>query len=82
MDGPILADDVVVSRANGTRDVYVIGTVVSGTAGYLRLHGASAIDGLDSAIKQGYTRCLAEHRVWLFDGSAAGYVHATNPGLA
>jgi hypothetical protein len=82
MDGPILADDVVVSRVNGTLDVYVIGTVVSGTAGYLRLHDVSAIDGLDKAIKQGYTRRSGEHRVWLFDGSAAGYVHATDPGVA
>jgi hypothetical protein len=82
MDGQIRPGDVVVSRVNGTRDSYVIGTVVSGMAGQLMLRDALTTNGRKLAIGRAYTERQGDHRVWLFDGSAAAYVKAPDPGEA
>ena len=68
--------DVVVSRVNGTRDVYVIGTVESGTPGQLMLRDPLATTGRASAIGRAHIVRQDDRRVWLFDGSAAAYVSA------
>ena len=76
MDGQIRPGDVVVSRVNGTRDVYVIGTVESGTPGQLMLRDLLATSGRESAIGRAHNVRQDDRRVWLFDGSAAAYVSA------
>jgi hypothetical protein len=82
MDGQIRPGDVVVSRVNGTRDLYVIGIVVSGTAGQLMLRDAVTTHGREPAIGRAYTERQDDHRVWLFDGSATAYVKTLDPETA
>jgi hypothetical protein len=79
MDGSIRHGDVVVCRVNGTSDLYVIGTVATGTVGELSLSGVTTIEGLAEAIERGYRNRIPEERVWLFDGSASGYVKTSAP---
>lgn len=78
MDGAIQAGDVVVSRVNGTFDLYIVATVVS-AADDLILRGIRTAKGRDDAIKRGYDQRTDERRVWLFDGSAAAYVKTQMP---
>jgi hypothetical protein len=73
MDGSVVSGDVIVCRVNGTADVYVIGTVVSGTVGELSLPRMSTMVGRDLALRRGYDE-VRERHVLLFDGDAAGYV--------
>ena len=79
MSGSIRAGDVVVSRVNGTRDLYVIGTVVAGTIGELSLSGITTIVGMALAIEYGYRGRTPDERVWLLDGAAPGYVNTRAP---
>jgi hypothetical protein len=79
MDGSVRAGDVVVCRVNGTSDLYVIGTVVTGTVGELSLSGVTTIVGLVQAIERGYRDRTPEERVWLFDGAASGHVKTSAP---
>lgn len=74
MDGSVIGGDVIVCRVNGTADVYVVGTVVSGKVGELSLGRMSTMVGRDLALRRGYDEQAPERRVWLFDGAAAGYV--------
>ena len=78
MDGSVIAGDVIVCRVNGTADVYVIGTVVSGTVGELSLRRMSTMVGRDLALRRGYDERVRERQVWLFDGAAAGYVKTSS----
>lgn len=75
MNEKIQPGDVVVSHVNGTRDFYIIATVVS-TVGDLTLHSISTMTGQHAAILGGYERQKGDQAVWLFDGSAAAYVKA------
>lgn len=75
MDGTIQPGDVVVSHVNGTRDFYIIATVLS-TVADLTLHSISTMMGQDAAILGGYERQKGDQAVWLFGGSAAAYVKA------
>lgn len=79
MDASIRAGDVVVCRVNGTSDLYVIGTVATGTVGEFSLSGVTTIVGLARAIERGYRDRTPEERVWLFDGAASGYVRTNAP---
>jgi len=79
MDGPIRDGDVVVCRVNGTKDLYVIGTVAAGTVGELSLSGVTTRVGLVQAIERGYRDRTPEERVWLLDGAAPGYVNTSAP---
>jgi hypothetical protein len=79
MDGSIRHGDVVVCRVNGTSELYVIGTVATGTVGELSLSGVTTIVGLAEAIERGYRNRTPDERVWLFDGSASGYVKTSAP---
>jgi len=79
MDGSIRAGDVVVCRVNGTKDLYVIGTVAMGTVGELSLSGITTIVGLARAIERGYRDRTPNERVWLLDGAASGYVKTSAP---
>lgn len=74
-DGTIQSGDVVVSHVNGTRDFYIVATVLS-TVGDLTLHSVSTMTGEDAAILSGYERVEAGQAVWLFGGAAAAYVKA------
>jgi hypothetical protein len=73
-DGTIRAGDVIVCRVNGTSNVYVVATVVSGRVGNLSLRGVSTVVGQDSALDRGYAERLDDRHVWLFDGAAAAFV--------
>jgi len=75
MDGTIQTGDAVVSRVNGTRDLYIIASVGSARAD-LTLHSVATMRGEDAAILGGYERAKAGQAVWLFGGSAAAYVKA------
>ena len=79
MDGTIREGDVIVCRMNGTFDVYVLGTVVSGTVGELSVRGLSTAIGQDAALGRAYHDRSPDRRVWLFDGAAAGYVKTLAP---
>ena len=79
MDGSIRPGDVVVCRVNGTSDLYVIGTIATGTVGELSLSAVTTTEGLAEAIERGYRNRTPEERVWLFDGSASGYVKTSAP---
>ena len=79
MVASIRPGDVVVCRVNGTSDLYVIGTVAAGTVGELSLTAVTTIVGLAEAIERGYRNRMPEERVWLFDGSATGYVKTSAP---
>jgi hypothetical protein len=68
----------VVSRVNGTLDLYLIATVVSAVED-LSLHGVRTTSGQDAAIRCGYDQRTNDQRVWLFAGSAAAYVKAREP---
>ena len=70
---------MVVCRVNGTSELYVIGTVATGTVGELSLSEVTTIVGLVQAIERGYRHRTPEERVWLFDGAAAGYVKTSAP---
>jgi hypothetical protein len=75
----IRAGDVVVCRVNGTSDLYVIGTVTTGTVGDFSLSGVTTVVGRAQAIEGGYRNRTPEERVWLFDGAASGYVNTSAP---
>ena len=77
MDGPVVVGDVIVCRVNGTADVYVVGTVVSGRVGELSLRRLSTMVGRDAALGRGYDEQNDGRQVWLFDGAAAGYVRTS-----
>ena len=79
MDLSIRAGDVVVCRVNGTKDLYVIGTVATGTVGELSLSGMTTIVGLVPAVEHAYRDRTPEERVWLLDGAASGYVNTSAP---
>ena len=79
MDESISVGDVIVCRVNGTSDLYVIGTVVGGTVGGLSLSAVSTMVGLARAIAQGHQDRTPDERVWLFDGTASGYIETTAP---
>jgi len=79
LDGTIRGGDVIVCRVNGTSDVYVVGTVVSGKVGELSLRGVSTTVGQDAALGRAYRGRVLEERVWLFDGAASGYVKTSVP---
>ena len=82
MDNTIRAGDLVVCRVNGTCDVYVIGTVVSGKVGALSLRGFSTMVGQRTALGHAYEQRIPDGRVWLFDGAAAAYVEAALPPVS
>jgi hypothetical protein len=82
MDRTVRAGDLVVCRVNGTFDVYVIGTVVSGKVGALSLRGLSTMVGQRPALWHAYEQRLLDGRVWLFDGAAAAYVEAAPPPVS
>jgi hypothetical protein len=79
LDGKIRGGDLIVCRVNGTSDVYVVGSVVSGKAGELSLSGLSTTVGRDVALGRAYHDRLLEQQVWLFDGAAAAYVKTSAP---
>ena len=79
MNGSVRVGDVVVCRVNGTSDLYVIGTVATGTVGELSLSGVATIVGLAPAIQRAYRNRTPEERVWLLDGAASGYVNTSAP---
>ena len=79
MDESIRAGDVVVCRVNGTKDLYVIGTVATGTVGELSLAGVTTMVGLARAIERGYRDRTPDERVWLLDGAVSGYVNTSAP---
>ena len=79
MNGAICAGDVVVCRVNGTKDLYVIGTVAAGTVGELSLSGVTTILGLVRAIERGYRDRTPDERVWLLDEAGSGYVNTSAP---
>jgi hypothetical protein len=74
MDGTIRGGDVIVCHVNGTADLYVIGTVVSGYVGELSLRGVSTTVGQRAALDRAYDDRSHDQRVWLFDGAASAYV--------
>jgi hypothetical protein len=75
MDGTIQSGDVIVSHVNGTRDFYIVATVLS-AIGDLTLHSVSMMTGEDAAVLGGYERLDEGRAVWLFGGAAAAYVKA------
>lgn len=77
-DGPIQTGDVVVSRVNGTLDLYIIGTVASAERD-MSLHSVLTAKGQAAAIREGYDKRTEGAHVWLFAGSAAAYVKARAP---
>jgi hypothetical protein len=79
MDRTIRTDDVVVCRVNGTQEFYVVGTVLSGKVGELRLRGVSTMGGRQVALRHAYDGRMPDCRVWLFDGAAAAYVETNAP---
>ena len=79
MDLAIRAGDVVVCRVNGTKDLYVIGTVATGTVGELSLSGVTTIVGLAQATERAYRNRTPEERVWLLDGAGSGFVNTSAP---
>ena len=79
MDGRIHAGDVVVTRVNGTVDLFLIATVVSADED-LDLQILSTSNGREAAIRTGYARRSDDRQnVWLFAGSAAAYVKTAAP---
>ena len=78
MDGEIQAGDVVVSRVNGTVDLYVIATVQSAVDD-LTLHSVSTMKGQEAAIICAHEQRPSDQDVWFFGGSAAAYVKARLP---
>jgi len=68
--------DVVVSRVNGTRDVYVIGTVEFRNARQLVLRDPLATSGRASAIGRAHIVRQDDRRVWLSTARRAAYVSA------
>jgi hypothetical protein len=79
VDGRIHPGDAVVSRVNGTSDLYVVGTVAGGGIGDLSLAAVTMVVGLVPAIDRGYRNRTPEERVWLFDGAAPGFVKTVAP---
>jgi hypothetical protein len=79
MHGEIRGGDVIVCRVNGTSDVYVVGTVVSGEVGDLSLRSMSTTIGRHVALDRAYRDRLDPQQVWLFDGAASGYVKTSAP---
>ena len=78
MDGLIHSGDIVVSRINGTFDLYIVATVVSAVDDLI-LRGIQPAKGRDHALKRGYDQRSDDGRVWLFDGSAAAYIKTDMP---
>ena len=78
-DRTIRAGDVIVCRVNGTFEVYVIATVVSGSVGALSLTAISTRVGRESALLQAHEERRNDHHVWLFDGAASAYVKTVPP---
>lgn len=79
MDGSIGVGDAIVCRVNGTSDLYVIGTVAGGSVGEFLLAAVTTMVGMARAVEHGYRDRTPDQRVWLFDGTAAGYVKTTAP---
>jgi len=79
MDGPVRTGDIVVCRVNGTHEFYLIGTVVSGVVGDLKLRSISTAEGRTTALRRAYEERREPRNVWLFDGAAAAYVKASMP---
>ena len=69
-------------RVNGTFDVYVIGTVVSGKVGALSLRDSSTMVGRQRSLVHAYEQRTLDGRVWLFDGAAAAYVETAPPAVS
>jgi hypothetical protein len=80
MDGEIQAGDVVVSRVNGTLDLYIIATVSSAPRWDLTLNNVSTMHGRDAALLRGHQQRKDDQNVWLFGGSATAYVKAPTTG--
>jgi hypothetical protein len=74
LDGKIRDGDVIVCHVNGTSDLYVVGTVVSGRVGELSLRGVSTTVGQRAALGRAYHDPLHDQQIWLFDGAASAYV--------
>jgi hypothetical protein len=79
MDAFIHAGDVVVCLVNGTKDLYVIGTVAKGTVGELSLSGVTTIVGVARAIERGYRGRTPDEHVWLLDGAPSSYGSTSAP---
>lgn len=83
MDGQIKAGDIVVSRANGTLETYIIGEVAVGDwPNPLKLTNTTATVGRTTALAAGYKRQQHDScRVWLFDGPTGdpSYIAAPRP---
>ena len=82
MDRTIRGGDLIVCRVNGTLDVYVVGTVVSGKVGALSLRDVSTMVGQRRALWHAYEHRIHDGRVWLFDGAAAAYVETVPPTVS
>jgi len=74
VDGRIRDGDVIVCRVNGTSDLYVVATVVSGDVGGLSVRGVSTTVGQGAALGRAYHERSHDQHVWLFDGAASAYV--------
>lgn len=79
MQRAIRGGDLIVCRINGTGNVYVVGSVVSGKVGALTLRAMSTMVGRDEALCHAYRERTDDDRVWLFDGAAAAYVETSDP---
>ena len=78
MAGSLRPGDVVVCRVNGT-STCMSSAVATGTVGELSPSAVTTIVGLAEAIELGCRNRMPEERVWLFDGSASGYVKTSAP---
>ena len=67
------------STGRKTKDLYVIGTVATGTVGEFSLSKVTTTAGLAPAIERGYRNRTPDERVWLFDGAASGHVSTSAP---
>jgi hypothetical protein len=77
--------DIAVSRVHGTADLYLVGRVISGTAGSLALDGLviTHVSGRQNAIETGYNRRSGAQKVWLFEApDDKGYMEAPQPHRA
>ena len=80
MEGAIQPGDVIVSRVNGTRDLYIIATVSSAPRADLTLNSVSTMKGRNAALLRGQKQRQDDQNVWLFGGSATAYVKAPAVG--
>ena len=79
MDASIRAGDVVVCRVNGTSDLYVIGTVATGTVGEFSLAGVTTIVRAGSGNRARLSRPHARGARLVVRGTASGYVRTNAP---